>query len=49
MITARDVLSTGFVRLHSDNGVTIYVNYGAQAQTDGTVTVPARDYEVILP
>jgi hypothetical protein len=49
MITARDVLSTGFVRLHYDNGVTIYVNYGAQAQTDGTVTVPARDYEVILP
>lgn len=48
-IADRTTLSTGFVRVTYSNGVRIYVNYGNAAQTDGSVTVSARDYEVILP
>lgn len=48
-IENRVVLSTGLVEVTYDNGVRIYVNYNYTRQTIGTLQVPARSYEVVLP
>lgn len=48
-IDNREMLATGFSKVTYSNGVVIYVNYANSAQTNGSVTVSAHDYLVVMP
>ncbi len=45
-ITDHDVLAEGVTATTYENGTVVYVNYNTKAYTDGTLTVPAKDYLV---
>lgn len=45
-ITGHSVLEPGVTTTTYENGTVVYVNYNNEAYTNGTVTVPARDYLV---
>ena len=48
-ITDRTMLGTGVSLVNYDNGVSILVNYRSIPYSYGQRTIPALDYEVILP
>ena len=48
-ITDRTILATGVSLVNYDNGVSILVNYRSIPYSYGQRTIPALDYEVILP
>jgi hypothetical protein len=48
-ITDRTMLATGVSLVNYDNGVSILVNYRSIPYSYGQRTIPALDYEVILP
>lgn len=45
-ITGHTILADGVTATTYENGTVVYVNYNDEAYTDGTVTVPAKDYLV---
>lgn len=48
-ILNREVVETGLVKVTYENGVTIYVNYNYVGLMIDGITIPARDYEVVMP
>ncbi|MEF3693284.1 MAG: DUF5696 domain-containing protein [Acholeplasmataceae bacterium] len=48
-IENREVIETGFVKVTYANGVIIYVNYNYTSFSTNGLTIPARDYEVVMP
>jgi hypothetical protein len=48
-VTDRTMLATGVSLVSYDNGVSIIINYRSSDYSYQQITVPALDYEVILP
>jgi hypothetical protein len=47
-MVSHEVLERDFVKVVYDNGTAIYINYSTSAKSFGKVSVPARDYEMVM-
>lgn len=48
-VQSREILSAGIVKTTYGNGVTIYINHTDQTYLDGSLSIPALAFEVVIP